>query len=288
MDQAQPLRKLAAKRRFEHRPGKPLRTIAVTSGKGGVGKTNLVVNLALALTRLDRKVLVIDADLGLANVDVILGLSPRYTIRDVIQGDKTMEEVVVQGPGGVQILPATSGVSEMSTLGNDEKLMILQELDSFQTDADVVIIDTAAGISDTVLYFNIAAQERLVVATGEPTSLTDAYALIKVLYTQHQERRFRLVVNNVKDAAEAKGVYRKLGAAVDHFLGGVSLDYLGFIPTDPAVNQAVMQQKALLEAFPGSPAAKGIKNLARNLLAQPVEDTGGNIKFFWRRLVDMT
>ncbi|MBI4797704.1 MAG: MinD/ParA family protein [Desulfarculus sp.] len=288
MDQAQSLRRLAAQRRLPKAPALPLRTLTVTSGKGGVGKTSVVVNLGLALARLGRKVLIIDADLGLANVDVVLGLNPAYTIGDVLNGNKTIQEVLVEGPGGIQILPAASGVSELSNLSSDEKLLILQELDSFETIADLVIIDTAAGISDTVLYFNLAAQDRLVVATGEPTSLTDAYALIKVLYTQHQERRFKLVVNNVKSEAEAKAVYRKLSMAADHFLGGLSIDYLGFIPSDPAVSKAVIQQRALLEAYPTSPAARGIEQLAKAFLRTPMDQGDGNIKFFWRRLVEMS
>jgi flagellar biosynthesis protein FlhG len=286
MDQAQPLRRMAAQSRATTATTS-LRTMAITSGKGGVGKTNVVVNLALELARLGRKVLLIDADLGLANVDVVLGLAPQYSIHDVIQGEKTLQEVVVEGPLGIKILPASSGVSELAQLSNDEKLMILQELDAYDTDADTVLIDTAAGISDMVLYFNTAAQERVVVATGEPTSLTDAYALIKVLFTKRQERRFKILVNNVPDARSAKEVYRKLAMAADHFLGGLSLDYLGFIPTDPAVNKSVMQQKALVEAFPSSPAAQAIKRLAIDMVNMPVEQTSGNIKFFWRRLVNM-
>ncbi len=286
MDQAQSLRRMAAKKRPQTGGG-DLRTMAITSGKGGVGKTNVVVNLALELARVGRKVLLIDADLGLANIDVVLGLAPKYTINDVIHGEKTLDEIVVEGPRGIKILPASSGVSELSQLTNDEKLMILQELDAYETDADTVLIDTAAGISDMVLYFNTAAQERIVVATGEPTSLTDAYALIKVLYTQRQERRFKILVNNVPDAKAAKEVYRKLAMAADHFLGGLSLDYLGFIPTDPAVNKSVMQQKALVEAFPNSPASQAFKRLAINMVNLPMEQTSGNIKFFWRRLVNM-
>jgi flagellar biosynthesis protein FlhG len=286
MDQAQSLRRMTTQSRSVP-AARALRTVAITSGKGGVGKTNVVVNLALELARLGRKVLLIDADLGLANVDVVLGLAPKYSINDVIHGEKTLQEVVVEGPRGIKILPASSGVSELVQLSNDEKLMILQELDAYETDADTVLIDTAAGISDMVLYFNTAAQERVVVATGEPTSLTDAYALIKVLYTQRQERRFKILVNNVVDARAAKEVYRKLAMAADHFLGGLSLDYLGFIPTDSAINKAVMKQKALVEAFPNSPASQAFKQLAITMVNLPVEQTSGNIKFFWRRLVNM-
>ncbi len=287
MDQARSLRRIAARPRVRRSAAPPLRTIAITSGKGGVGKTNTVVNLACALADMGHKVLIIDADLGLANVDVLMGLTPKYNIHDVIQGNKTMDQVVVSGPRGVNILPAASGISELSNLGQDEKLMILQELDAFHTDADTVLIDTAAGISDTVLYFNIAASERLVVATGEPTSLTDSYALIKVLATSHGQRSFKLLVNNVAGAAQAKEVYGKLSAAVDHFLSGISLSYVGFIPTDPAVNRAVMQQKPTITAFPKAPASKGFKQLAQRLLDSPPSAGDGNIKFFWRRLVDM-
>jgi flagellar biosynthesis protein FlhG len=296
-DQAQALRRLAAQKRARSsdqgslvREARPVRTLCVTSGKGGVGKTNLVVNLALALTRLGRKVLIIDADLGLANVDVVLGLNPAYTIQDVLNGSKSIAEVMVRGPEGILILPAASGVTQLSNLSSNEKMALLQSLDGLpaEIDVDMVIVDTSAGISDTVLYFNMAAQERLVIATGEPTSLTDAYALMKVLFSQHQERKFYLVVNNVESPLVAKDVYRKLSTAVDHFLTGLSLDYLGYIPADPLVGKAVIRQKPFLEAFPSSEASKAVALLAKTLLARPVEDPSrGNIKFFWKRLVEM-
>lgn len=297
-DQAQSLRRLAAQKRAkagatpvkqpEGRP-KAMRTLCVTSGKGGVGKTNLVVNLALALTRIGRKVLIIDADLGLANVDVVLGLNPSYTIQDVLSGNKSLKEVLVEGPEGIKILPAASGVAQLSSLTSAEKIVFLEALDTLPQDIDMVIVDTAAGINDTVLYFNIAAQERLVVATGEPTSLTDAYALMKVLFSQHQERKFQLVVNNVPGPLEAKEVYRKLSTAVDHFLGGLSLDYLGFVPADPLVSKAVIMQKPFFASYPGSNASKAVMALAKTILSRPVEDPSrGNIKFFWRRLVELS
>jgi flagellar biosynthesis protein FlhG len=297
MDQASSLRRLAAQKRArasspkpaEQPPAKPMRTLCVTSGKGGVGKTNLVVNLALAFTRMGRKTLILDADLGLANVDVVLGLNPAYTVQDVFSGRKTIGEVLVTGPGGVRILPAASGVTQLSNLSSAEKMLLLQALDGLPDDIDMLIVDTSAGISDTVLYFNIAAQERLVVATGEPTSLTDAYALMKVLYSQHQERKFQLVVNNVPGPLEAKEVYRKLSTAVDHFLGGLSLDYLGFIPTDALVSKAVIMQKPFLESYPGCSASLALNALAKTILSRPIEDPSrGNIKFFWKRLIELT
>ncbi len=285
MDQAEGLRaKVARMRAAGSQQPAPVRTIAVTSGKGGVGKTNVVVNLAVAMARMGRQVLVIDADLGLANVDVVLGLNPEFTIRDVIEGRKSMQEVLVEGPSGIKILPAASGVSELATLSREEKLLLLEELEAAPISPDVVLIDTAAGITDTVLYFNAAAAERIVIATGEPTSLTDAYALMKVLYTSYQERNFALLVNNVAGEAQAKEVYRKLATAVDYFLEGISVDYLGFLPTDPSVHEAVMRQRPVVEAFPSAPVSRAITNLAKRLLRQPLSAPSGNIKFFWRRL----
>ena len=175
---------------------KPVRVIAVSSGKGGVGKSNVVINLSVALDRLGHRALIMDADLGLANIDVLLGLTPKYNMSHVLSGQKRLDEVLVDGPGRVKIMPASSGVQELTRLTDDQKLLFLELLDGLETDIDVLLIDTGAGISDTVLYFNLAAHERIIVVTPEPTSLTDAYALIKVLYSKHGERHFRILVNS--------------------------------------------------------------------------------------------
>ncbi len=264
----------------------PLRVIAITSGKGGVGKSNLVVNLGLALARQGRKVLLIDADLGLGNLDILLGLNPSFTIHDVLSRRRSLDEVLITGPEGIKILPASSGIPEMAELAPEQKLMLLHELDNYSGTLDVVLIDTGAGISRNVLFFNIAAQEILVVANHEPTSITDAYALIKVLATHHGERRFRLVVNGVGSPADGHLVYRTLCKVADRFLGQtISLDLLGVIPHDEAIGRAVLKQQPVLQLYPKAKASRWITDLAERLWESPSLPLGaGNIKFFWQRL----
>ncbi|MDD3579436.1 MAG: MinD/ParA family protein [Desulfobacca sp.] len=265
------------------------RVITVTSGKGGVGKSNIVVNLGLALTRLGQKVLIVDADLGLANIDILLGLAPRFNIKDVFSGEKKLAEVIIEGPGGMKILPAASGIQEMAELDGTQKLLLLNELDNYSESLDTVLIDTGAGISSNVIYFNVAAQERIVVANNEPTSITDAYALIKVLVTKYAEKRFKLLINCLSQPKEAEMVYRNLTKVADRFLGGeVSIDYLGFIPQDEAIHKAILKQQAVLELFPRSSVSRSFTELAQKLMElKPGPRLDGNIKFFWRRLVKL-
>lgn len=261
-----------------------VRVISVTSGKGGVGKTNVVTNLAIALGRMGKRVMVMDADLSLANIDILLGLAPEYHLGHVFNGERKLEEVLVEGPAGIRILPASSGWEGLSAIDEIQKLTLLDQMDTLEDEVDILLIDTAAGIGNNVLYFNQAAQERVVVVTPEPTALTDAYALIKVL-SQHQERYFRLLINQVKGEAEAKEVFRKLVKVADRFLSEVSLDYLGFIPTDQAVQNSVRRQRSTVEAFPDSAAAKSFVQLARLVLESPVRGgLEGNIRFFFKRL----
>jgi flagellar biosynthesis protein FlhG len=260
------------------------RVISVTSGKGGVGKTNVVANLAVALSRLGQRVLVLDADLGLANIDVLLGLSPRYNIRHVLDGEKRLEEVMVEGPGGIRVLPASSGVQELTQLGEEQKLVLMGELDALETACDLLLIDTGAGISPNVTYFNLAALERIVVVTPEPTSITDAYALIKVMATRHACRSFWLLMNQVKDERDAQQVFAKLVRVVDRFIGEVSLESLGWVPSDASVPKAVKRQRAVVELFPDCAASRGFNRVAEAVLGSSPAEADGNIKFFWRRL----
>jgi flagellar biosynthesis protein FlhG len=266
---------------------RPVRVMSISSGKGGVGKSNVVVNLALAFDRLNKKVLIMDADLGLANVDVLLGLAPVYNISHVLAGTKRLADVLVGGPGRIQIMPSTSGVQQLTQLTDEQKLLLLDMLDDIEDDLDILIIDTGAGISDTVLYFNLAAQEKIVVVTPEPTSLTDAYALVKVLYTRHGERNFKILANSVEDDREGRAVFGKISRVADHFLDGLSLDYIGCIPRDSSVPQAVRQQKALLDAYPGSPAARAFVEVAKRLDRQQPPTDRGTIQFFWKRLLKL-
>ena len=268
-------------------PPPPLRIIAVTSGKGGVGKSNVVVNLGVALAQQGLKVLLIDEDLGLGNLDILMGLNPQYNIHDVLQLRKTLAEVLVEGPGGLKILPASSGIPDLAELDEYQKMFLLNELDNYSETIDVALIDTGAGISRNVLFFNIAASERVVVANNEPTSITDAYALIKVLATQHNERRFKLLVNGLSQAREAEAVYRTLLKVSERFLGrDISLEYLGYIPHDDAVSKAVLKQQPVLTLYPKAKVSKSFTQMARRLWEMPAPDEmDGNIKFFWRRLL---
>jgi flagellar biosynthesis protein FlhG len=266
---------------------KPVRVLAVSSGKGGVGKSNVVINLALAFDRMGLKVLIMDADLGLANIDVLLGLTPKYNLSHVLNGQKQLDEVLVKGPGNVKIMPSGSGVQELTRLTDEQKLILLELLEGLETDVDVLLIDTSAGISDTVLYFNLAAQEKIVIVTPEPTSLTDAYALIKVLYSKHGERHFRVIVNSSTNESTGKAIFAKISKVADHFLDGLSLDYLGTIPYDISVTKSVLKQRALLELFPDAPAARAFVTIAEHIRKTPPSINQGTIQFFWKRLLNV-
>ena len=262
------------------------RVMCFSSGKGGVGKTSMVTNIGLAMASLGNRVMILDADLGLANVDVILGLSPRYTIKHLLSGEKALDEILVQGPGGIHILPSGPGVPELVNLSEGEKLTLLSEMEGLESPPDVMLIDTAAGIADNVLYFNIAARQRIVVVTPEPTSITDAYALIKVLSGRHQIRDFMILVNWVKNEQEARKVFKQLAAVADRFLGMLRLLYVGFIPRDPSISRAVRQQRPALELYPDSKACREFINVAENILNTENDcRDDGNIKFFWKQLL---
>jgi flagellar biosynthesis protein FlhG len=262
------------------------RVIAVTSGKGGVGKTNAVGNVAIACQRMGKKVLIFDADLGLANIDIIYGLNPKHTIEDVIRGKKELSQIIVTGPEGVAVMPASSGVQELAHLTEGQKINLLNEFDSLNNSFDILLIDTGAGISSNVIYFNLAAQERIVIVTPEPTSITDAYALMKVMFYQHGTKSFLLLVNMVEGEKEARSVYQNLSKVVARFMGGISIDYAGFVPWDSRLQESVTRREPVVCCYPESSSSRGFKELAQYLLEQtdkrPID---GNIKFFWKRLV---
>ena len=262
------------------------RVIAISSGKGGVGKTNVVGNLAVACQRMGKRVLIFDADLGLANIDIIFGISPKHTIEEVIRGEKELSQIIVKGPEKVSLIPASSGVHELTHLTEGQKIHLLSEFDILNNNFDILLIDTSAGISSNVIYFNLAAEERIVVVTPEPTSITDAYALIKVMFFQHGTKSFSLLINMVRDEREAKSVYQSLSKVVARFMGGISIDYAGFIPWDSLLQEAVIRRKPVVCCYPETPSATSFKDLARNLLMQTTDrPIDGNIKFFWQRLM---
>ena len=261
--------------------------ITVTRGKGGVGKTNVVVNLAVGLARTGKRVLVLDADLGLGNVDVLLGLVPRYTLEHVLGGSHHLSDIIIQGPAGIQVLPAGSGLPQLTSLTDSQQLILQTELERVADTVDVLLIDTGAGVSPTVTFFASAAQETIVVISPEPTSLTDAYALIKVLCRQHRERRFKVLVNMVKSQRDATQTFRKIDAAADRFLN-INLEYLGYIPFDDYLPMAVLQQKAVTECFPGSPASQAFHQLAKKIAEWPDPQLPkSTVQFLWRQLIHM-
>ncbi len=261
------------------------RVISVTSGKGGVGKTNVVANLAMAFSKLGKRVLVLDADLGLGNLDVLFGVMPQYTLEHVLAGQKRISEVLVQGPGNIQILPTSSGTGHLHDLTSEQKLLLLSELDRLETAADVFLIDTGAGIGSTVLYFNTAAQEIILVVTPEPTSLADAYALMKVMSKQHGEKRFNLIVNMVKSESEAQAVVQKLSLVCEQFLD-VAIEYIGSVPFDDYLRMAVCTQKSVVDAYPHARSSTHFMQIGRKILQKPIrQDPKGNIQYLWRRLL---
>jgi flagellar biosynthesis protein FlhG len=262
------------------------RVFAVTSGKGGVGKSNIVCNLAIACQRMGKRVLIFDADLGLANIDIIFGFNSVHNIGEVIRGEKDLSQIIVEGPEGVSVIPACSGVQELANLTEGHKINLLNEFDNLNRMYDILLIDTGAGISSNVIYFNLAAQERIIVLTPEPTSITDAYALLKVMFYKHGTTTFSLLINMAKNEKEAKSVYENLTKVVDRFLGGISIDYAGYIPKDDFLVKAVGKREPILCCYPKAPSCKHFNQLADYLLNQtnrrPVD---GNIKFLLKRLM---
>ncbi|MFP4079555.1 MAG: MinD/ParA family protein [Ectothiorhodospira sp.] len=267
---------------------KPVRVIAVSSGKGGVGKTNVSVNLSTALSRAGRNVMLMDADLGLANVDVLLGLQPRLNLSHVLEGECGLDEVIIEGPDGISIVPAASGIARMAELEPAQHVGIIRAFSELNSPLDVLVVDTAAGLHDSVTSFCRAAQEVLVVVCDEPASITDAYALIKVLYRDHGIRRFRILANMVRNEQEDEGrsLFRKLTAVCERFLDDVLLDYLGSIPHDDYLRKAVQRRRSVVEAFPSSPSARAFGALGRRIDQWPMpQGARGGIEFFVERLV---
>jgi len=262
-----------------------MRVIAVASGKGGVGKTNVVANLALVLARAGQRVCVLDADLGLGNVNVLLGLSPRASLLHVLRGEQRLADVMVDGPAGVRVIPAASGHEELTALSAGERLRLLDEVDALGPSLDVLLVDTAAGVSANVLYFTAAAAEVLIVVTAEPTALTDAYALIKVLAQRHGRREFLVAVNMAPGAADAAAAFQRLARLAERFLQ-VRLEYQGWIPWDDAVPRAVRRRQPVVEMAPGTPASTALGRLAHRLLARPPARPSGGVQFFFQQLLE--
>lgn len=267
------------------RSAAPVRVVAVTSGKGGVGKTSVSANLGIALASGGRRVMLMDADLGLANVDVLLGLHPACNISHVLSGERSLEDVIVEGPGGMRVIPASSGLKDMAELSHLEHVGLVRAFSDLRTTPEVLLVDTAAGISDSVVTFSKAANEVLVVVCDEPSSITDAYALVKLLNREHGLFRFRIVANMVRSAQEGSDLFRKLTRVTDRFLD-VSLDYAGAVPHDDYLRKAIQKQRAVVEAFPRSRSALAFHKLAQKVGQWPAPGSPrGSIEFFVERLL---
>ena len=261
------------------------RVLSITSGKGGVGKTAVVSNVAVTLSKLGKKVLIIDADLGLANVDVVLGLAPPYNLNHFFNGERSLEEIMVEGPHGLKILPAGSGVQQFTRLDSQLKMRLIDSLDALDEHFDFVLIDTEAGISDNVTYFNVAAHDILVVTTPEPTAITDAYALMKLLSTQYHQKRFLLAVNSVRSADEGLDVFEKLTMVSGRYLD-IFIDYLGCVPYDKKMHDSVRQQQVMVDLYPEHKVAKAFVDLAETLLDIPTNNQAqGTLQFFWKQFL---
>jgi flagellar biosynthesis protein FlhG len=266
----------------------PVRVVTVTGGKGGVGKTNISVNLAVALAEEGKRVMLLDADLGLANIDVVLGLHPQYDLSHVLQGERSLQEVVIDGPSGIRVVPAASGVQQMAELSEAEHAGLIRAFSDLGKDLDVLIVDTAAGISDSVVSFSRAAQEVVVVVCDEPASITDAYALIKLLNREYGVDRFRILCNMVRSEQEGRDLYNKIYRVTDRYLD-LMLSYMGSIPYDEQLRKAVRAQKPVMQAFPRSRSAQTFKKLAKKADNWPVpEGLGGHLQFFVEQLIQFS
>lgn len=265
MDQAEQLRKMV-----QQTDSKPkARVITVTSGKGGVGKTSISINLAIQLTRLGKRVVVFDADFGLANIEVMLGVRPQYNLADMMFRGKDLTDIITQGEEGISFISGGSGIQELASMNREQVMYLTSRLIALDKFADVIIVDTGAGISDSVLEFVLASTEVLLVATPEPTSITDAYALLKALNRKEEfvkeDTSIKMISNRVTSVAEGQSLYEKMSVVSDKFLN-IPITYLGSVPMDEQISKAVMRQKPVSVINPDAPSAKAIKHIAETLL----------------------
>lgn len=279
MDQAQSLRDQVARP-----PGGPLRVIAVTSGKGGVGKTHVAANLAVLAARAGRRVLLVDADLGLANADIVLGICPTHHLGHLLDGTASAADVLTEGPHGIRVLGASSGVQELTRLSDEQKLRLVSAFEPLDERFDLVLVDCGAGIGDNVIFFAGASQEALLVVSPEPTSLSDAYATVKVLSQQAGVPRFSVVANQAADF-QGRDVFRRLTQVTERFLSA-QLTYLGHVPRDENLQRALQVQQPVVDLYPRAPSSRALAQLAETLLATaPPRALHGGVKLFWQQLL---
>ena len=260
------------------------KTISVTSGKGGVGKTTLVCNLAVALRNKGKKVLILDGDLGMANVDIFFGVRASRNIQEVLNGKAHIKDIIVEVDSNISLIPGGSGIYGLSHLSGPLKQILLDQVSELNDSYDYMLVDTAPGIEDHVLYLNSAAQKILVTVTPDPASITDAYAIMKVLHQRLREDNFSIICNMVKDEMEARQIFHRLSEVASHFLC-IKLDYMGFVPMDLNLRQSSRNQDPLLKKYPQSTAGLAIQKLSEKLShSEGIEECKGGLQFFWQQL----
>jgi flagellar biosynthesis protein FlhG len=260
-----------------------INVLAITGGKGGVGKTNIAINLAVALADLQRKVMLLDADFGLSNIDVMLGMRARKNLFHVLKNECRVEDIILNGPHGIQIIPAASGVKEMANLTAQEHMGIIDSISQFNPTLDYFIIDTAPGISENVSLFTQLANNILIVVCDEPASMADAYALIKVLSKKGVKQKFQIITNMVESSAHGQRLFSQLEKVSNHFLEA-SLEYCGYIPNDEFLKKAIKKQQSVLEVYPTSRSSLGFVRLARQICSLPLSvNATGSVELFLER-----
>ncbi len=266
LDQATDLRKLVLTSEATGKEDKTqkARVFSITSGKGGVGKTSIAINLAFALKQLNKNTLIIDADLGLANVDILLGLIPKWTLQNIVNQEVQILEAIIKSPDGLSILPSGSGIEELTHLDLQQKLYLKSQFDLLDRQFEFILIDTAAGISSNVMTFNQMAQEVIVVLSPDPTSLADAYATIKILSQRYAVEKFLIITNNVKNNRVGQELYKKLEKICWRFLK-LPLQHLGCLWTDPKLSQASQNQQIVMKHYPKTTISKQLRGMAESL-----------------------
>ncbi len=281
-----PLRNQAPRVRLQQ--PKPVKVVAITGGKGGVGKTTISINLALALARLGERTLLLDADLGLASIDTHLGLQPRFNLSHVISGEAALEDIIMQVCPGVQLVPAASGILRMAELSQIEQAGLIHAFSELTSDLDTLIIDSAPGISSSMMQFAKAAHEVVVVVCDEPASITDAYAVIKLLSREHGVSRFHILVNMIREPTQAGEVYSKIARVAERFLD-VTLLPIGGIPHDTYLQRAIQKQAGVVQQYPGARSSSAFRKLAKTTSTWPTPDTPrGHVEFFVERIIAST
>lgn len=261
-----------------------MKSIAITSGKGGVGKTNVAVNLGLSLAAANKRVLLFDADMGLANVDILFGFAAKHSVADVLDGKFHLRDIMVEVATGMFVLPATSGLLQLEQPSQSELALLAEQMDELSEDFDVLLLDTGAGLRDTVLFYSSAADEVLVVTTPEPTAITDAYAMIKILSSEYNVKSIKLLINEAIDDKEANQVFNKLSTVAKSHID-FSIDYAGWVAKDIQLEKAVRKRSPVVKSFPSAPSSQSFQRLSKSFYSIFNRQSQPLMVGFWQELL---